>query len=195
MLKYCLLFLLILSGCATTPGGSVPPVEPTTYKADWPSGEYTLILDKALDDLGADLLAYVPKDMHSWCPTRRDSKAFYIMLFSALARFESNFKPNASYTESFKDSKGNYVVSRGLLQISKESANGYGCAIKDEKELHDPETNLRCGVRIAARWVQRDGVIQGKSGTTWQGMARYWSPFRKDDRISAIKAKTKAVCQ
>lgn len=210
MQKFLTLAILTLLACSCTPSppprnAELPPIEappvPQGFKADWngvkgvPHVEYTDMLVQALDELGADLLAYTPKDFHSWCGNAAKKKEFYVMLFSSLARFESAFKPATSYTENFKDAKGVPVVSRGLLQISKESANGYGCNIKDDKELHDPRTNLRCGVRIAARWIPRDGVIQGKETAGWRGMARYWSPFRKDDRIAAMKAKTKEACK
>ncbi|ODT66063.1 MAG: hypothetical protein ABS75_29250 [Pelagibacterium sp. SCN 63-23] len=112
-------------------------------------------------------------------------------LFIALTRFESNYIPTVSFNETDFDPRlvernGDPVISRGLLQISIGSANGYMCRIEDAQQLHDPETNLRCAVRIASRWVQRDGVITGGTAGAWRGMARYWSPFRRDDSRNSI---------
>lgn len=167
-----------------------PPVE---YKAAWSNPEFTKFTAKALNELGSDLLKATPKDLAEYCPPEGDRKQCYIGIISGLAKFESNFKPTTNYTESFKDAKGKFVISRGLLQISQESANGYGCGISKPEMLLDAETNLRCGVRIMNRWIVRDGVIAGGKTGAWKGNARYWSPFRKADRISSIKAMTKKL--
>lgn len=191
-----LILLVCIAGCASAPPATDPVEDPKpiTYKASWPEKEWTVILDQALTDLGADLLAANPKDLASYCPPAGARKQCYIGIISSLAKFESNYKPASSYQESFKDSKGNYVISRGLLQISQESANGYGCGIRDAKELHDVETNLRCGVRIMSKWIQKDGVIAGK-GSTWLGMSRYWSPFRDATKTKSIQDSTKKLFQ
>lgn len=111
---------------------------------------------------------------------------------STLARFESNFDPSVSFNEpTIFDAQGNRVVSRGLLQISRESANGYGCGITDEQQLHDPATNLACAARIMNRLVTRDGVI-GSTAKPWKGMAAYWSPFRRTDRRDDMQRWTSA---
>lgn len=136
-----------------------------------------------LDTLGQDILDVVPADSATFCPNYNkfnynQRKEFWAFLMSAMVRFESNFKPETSYQESFKDSKGNYVVSRGLLQISIESGNAYGCGFKTSQDLHDPYQNLSCGIRILNRWLGRDGRMAGKVGDSWRGGARYWSVLR-----------------
>lgn len=188
-----ILALILVVGCTSTPPAPIEEPKPITYKATWPEKEWTAILDQALTDLGADLLAANPKDLASYCPPAGARKQCYIGIISSLAKFESNYKPASSYQESFKDSKGNYVISRGLLQISQESANGYGCGIRDAKELHDVETNLRCGIRIMARWIIRDGVVAGGKTSAWLGMSRYWSPFRDAAKTKAIQDATKKL--
>src|SRR5829696_2457230 len=87
--------------------------------------------------------------------------------------------------------EGNWVISRGLLQISKESGNGYGCGIVNEMVLHDPATNIACGVRIMARWIGQDGYIARRQNGKWRGLARYWSPFRKDNHKAQMAAWTR----
>lgn len=182
----------------------VAPKPPIELKADWGSKpEWSAFTLAAIAEHGSALLNKNPGDWAKFCArpfaqlSSDEKAAFYLGLISALARFESSFKPDVTYTEAFPDAQGRKVISRGLLQLSQESANGYKCGITDAKQLHDPRTNLSCGVRILSRWVERDGVIQGGGTGGWKGAARYWSPFRKADRIAKMAAFTKSlkVCQ
>ena len=108
-----------------------------------------------------------------------------------MSQFESNHTASAKHIERFNDRFGQPVVSRGLLQISQESANGYGCDIAPATELHKPEENIACGVRILSRWVQRDGRIIGYEANhkhrPWRGGARYWSVLRNNHKTAAIQ--------
>jgi hypothetical protein len=161
------------------------------------SNGWDVMLRQAIADLGADLINTVPSNIASYCPnyaemSPAERSRVWENIFIALTKFESNYDPAVSLDESTIDprmleSNGEPIVSRGLLQISKGSANGYACRIGDAQELHDPEANLRCGVRIASRWVKRDGVVAGQSDGGWKGLARYWSPFRRDDRLADIQ--------
>lgn len=199
------LLILFLSACtvqqnppATTPPAPIEeaPAKPTPivlYKAGWNNIEWSWMVAKALDELGQDLMKSKPADLASYCPAAGDRKQCFIGILSSLAKYESGYKPASSYQESFKDSKGNYVISRGLLQISQESANGYGCGITKAEQLHDPETNLRCGVRIMNRWIVRDGAVAGGKTSAWKGMARYWSPFRDAAKVKAMQEATKKL--
>lgn len=137
-----------------------------------------------LDTLGIDMLNNQPADYSTFCPaynkfTYTQKKEFFTYLISAMAKYESAFNTNSFYKESFNDSSGNPVISRGLLQISIESGNAYGCGFRNEQELHDPYLNLSCGIRILNRWIgQRDFRIAGKVDGSWKGGARYWSVLR-----------------
>lgn len=175
-----------------------PPAHPAAAWDSEPEGRaWTDITHLAVDELGAALLTAVPEDVGAYCPRYEalgaaERRAFWVHVISVLARFESNYKPAVQYKESFTDSKAQPVISRGLLQISKESANGYGCKIGDAQELHDPTINLRCGVRILARWITRDGVIARRTDGKWKGAARYWSPFRRDNSRETIARESAA---
>jgi uncharacterized protein YraI len=166
------------------------------------SKQWNVYARDAIRQKGQALTSDTPSDVSSFCPaySRRsaaDKEQFWIGLLSAMTRFESNYNPKLSYTENFRDSQGNRVVSRGLLQLSLESARNYGCVLSSAQALHEPQANLSCGVRIVNRWVERDGVIAGGSSSGWRGAARYWSVLRKQSTLSQIKSMTRAlsVCQ
>ncbi|MGZ3840678.1 MAG: transglycosylase SLT domain-containing protein [Bdellovibrio sp.] len=151
--------------------------------------DWTVHVNAELDRLGKNLLDVVPADKTLFCPkygqlSYDQRKQYWAFIISAMARFESNFKTDSTYKESFRDSHGNRVVSRGLLQISIESGNSYGCGFKDAQELHDPKKNLSCGIRILDRWLDRDGRIAGKVGGSWKGGARYWAVLRSTNKSS-----------
>lgn len=142
-----------------------------------------------IDKLGPNLVDVVPADASLFCPkfarlSDAQRKQYWVFFISSMVRFESNFKTATKYTEGFNDANGKAVVSRGLLQISIESANSYGCGFRNAEELHDPLKNLSCGVRILNRWLGRDGRIGGKIDNQWRGGARYWSVLRAGDKTS-----------
>ena len=151
----------------------------------------------ALNNYGQGLISSAPKDVAQYCPSYaglqpQQRRAFWIHLISALSKYESNFDPSVKFDETTVDPKmitvsGQPIISRGLLQISKESANGYGCKINEASQLHDANTNLSCAVRILDRWITRDGVISGQVDAGWRGAARYFSPFRDDNKRQAMQ--------
>ena len=129
----------------------------------------------------------IPSDINYFCPSyqklnQQQRRKFWVGLLSAMAKPESNFQPHRYYTEKFADARGRRVVSRGLLQISIESANQprYDCDIPQATLLHDPKVNLACGVKILDKWVKTDGVIaKSKKARAHVGGSRYWSTLRE----------------
>jgi hypothetical protein len=69
------------------------------------------------------------------------------------------------------------VISRGLFQLSIESANqkAYGCGFKTEQEIHEPLKNISCMVKIVNHWLNKDLVF---FGGTKLGLGRYHSVAR-----------------
>ncbi|MGY5797305.1 transglycosylase SLT domain-containing protein [Rheinheimera faecalis] len=167
--------------------GSLSHHKSTDYAA-WSEknldGSWTRMTEQAVAK--SPLVKLVPADVQSFCPLyaslpQQQRSKFWVALFSAMAKPESNFKPQSFYQEKFKDAQGRRVISRGLLQISHESANQprYACDIKQPHSLHDPKVNLSCGVKIMSKWVQTDGVIsQQRWSKDPKGGARYWSTLR-----------------
>ena len=161
-------FALVV-GCSV-----VPPNGEKEHIASWEGNSQGKTLKgytkDALNKYGSDLLRAVPSDISTYCPnyyrTNYDQRLdFWAGFISSLSHFESNHKSQVWYQERFNDVQGNPVISRGLLQISIESGNGYGCGLTDQQQLHDPKTNISCGVRILNRWVgQEDKMVSGRGG-------------------------------
>ncbi len=144
-------------------------------------------------------MAKNPSDVHEFCPnyanlSKAQKKNFWVYLLSSMTEFESGHRPETSYQEAFNDAKGNPVISRGLLQLSIESANAYGCGFATAQEIHDPKKNLSCGLRILNRWVGNDQRLAGRINNKWLGGARYWSVLRYTNApLAKIQGYTRAI--
>lgn len=137
----------------------------------------------ALSSHGAALAETVPADIERWCPAYptagvTDRRAFWAGLFSALAKHESTWNPEAV------GGGGRWF---GLLQISPATARAYGCAATSAEALRDGAANLRCAIRIAARTVPRDGVVAAGGG-----IAADWGPMTVAAKREEIAAWTRA---
>lgn len=181
-MKYLLLSLLV--SCASMKVPTQPPMEGTPLKSSFPVQAWT---DHALKGvLASKLNGFNPSDGYAFCP-KGMSPGNYVVLLAAMAKYESNYNPDTEYTENFKDRNGNYIISTGLLQLSQESARGYGCAANSQAWLRNPYNNIDCSIRILERWVVGDQIIAGSN--PWQGGSRYWSVLRyKKDNIKSTMA-------
>jgi uncharacterized protein (TIGR02594 family) len=135
---------------------------------------------------GSKLPTLVPKGIEAFCPnySKLDTAQrveFWAQLISIMAKFESSFNPASKYVEpDIRDAKGENVASRGLLQISIESAKSYGNKLENAEQLHDPLVNLRCAVRIMEHNVEKHGQFEGfdSSAKRWRGASAYWAVMR-----------------
>lgn len=191
---------------------ALPPTSlPIPAWAKQSQGEtWTRITIRALKELGTEMIKTDLKDAHDFCPTYHrladtDREKVWVQLISSMAKYESDFDPTSTYTESFKGDDGTHIISRGLLQISKNSANLYGCNIAKPEDLQVAETNLRCGVRILNTLVTKYKAIHGQQDVPnvnllrnpWQGAARYWSVLRRKTKDLLIRSSVRqlAVCK
>jgi hypothetical protein len=141
-----------------------------------------------------------PEDIEYFCPkyksiTKTDKIKFWTGLISSMAYYESSFDPNAEYTEKFKDNQGEYIVSRGLLQLSFESANqkAYNCNIESDQDLYLAEVNLNCGINILSYWLNKDKAITSIKSKI-KGAGRYWAVLRSNNgQLEKIQAYTQAL--
>jgi hypothetical protein len=127
----------------------------------------------ALKTHGKPLVDLVPDDIREWCPrypeaTDADRRAFWLGFMSALAKFESTYKPRAV---------GGGGRWYGLLQILPATARGYKCNVGTGEALLDGSANLSCAIRIMAFTVPRDGVVHAKD-KKWRGVSADWGPMR-----------------
>lgn len=186
----CLLALLATTACTglgNSSDGELPAMRwDHRPEADvWT--ERSLVAAERLDDELAD---EVPADIETWCPgyedaSHEDRRAFWVGIFSALAKHESTWNPKAS---------GGGGAWIGLTQISPATARMYGCEATTTAELKDGAANLACALRIGAAQVDRDGVVVGSGN---RGLGRDWAPFRKAAKRADIAEWTRSqeYCQ
>lgn len=175
----------------------------------WQNASYQQSAEATLLNEGVPLIFSDPADIAEYCPAWAqlngyERLSFWADLLAAMAVHESRHNPQARHVERFNDRFGKPVVSRGLLQLSQESANGYGCGIRQAEQLHNPAENIRCAVRILSRWVAEDGVISAyvsdgskKPFKPWRGGARYWSVLRANGKTADIQQNLRdsALCR
>jgi hypothetical protein len=191
----------------TNPEDLLPiiPVEPgiTTptigANFDWNNDEWSgnLMMSLRLKNI----FMQKPKDIKEYCPQYDELDELHKLCFwghlaVAMAKKESNYNSRTQFVENFNDSQGRPVISRGLFQMSFESANqrAYNCNFKTPQELHDPILNIKCMTNILYHWVSNDQRIGGKESGEWKGGARYWSVLRNNANTQFIKAKTIDFC-
>lgn len=125
------------------------------------------------------LLQTVPEDIETWCPDYQENgleerAAFWAGLVSALAWYESTHNARAV---------GGGGQWFGLIQIAPATARYRDCAVGTGEALMNGSANLRCGVRILAQNVLRDGVVS----RGMRGVAAEWGPFHSRARREAMR--------
>lgn len=193
---------IALSACATTdPSVSDEATEVTAsskaqatrHAMRWDhrpeSDRWNSTAVSALRSHGAVLPAIVPQDIETWCPgyataSKEDREAFWVGLISALAKHESTWNPGAV---------GGGGQWYGLVQISPQTARGYGCKATSGSALKNGADNVSCAIRIMSSTVRRDGVVS----RGMRGVAADWGPFHSSSKRNDMIAWTKAqpFCQ
>jgi hypothetical protein len=176
-----LLCLILFIGC--TPSQQTKPLRSAWPSLDWQEYVYSKV-------------ANMPhaKDGKEFCPNGLTQRNF-VHLFAAIAKHESNYNPKLTYREAFKNSKGEFVISTGLHQVSYESSRGYGFAGITTEDLKDPKKNIDVAVAIIRKLVGQDGVVANHTGTNWKGGARYFSTLRITGKLQSVKDYMKGWCE
>ncbi|MDP9039434.1 MAG: hypothetical protein M3O02_09200 [Acidobacteriota bacterium] len=144
------------------------------------------------------------RDLRSLCPRfdtlpEADKRAFWAYFFQALAAAEAGLKPtsNVRHTEpavAVKDKvTGAPVHSEGLLQLTYEDSERYGCDFNWEadrrlpasdgaRSILQPRNNLECGIRILDQqlFTQHKPLLSSSS---------YWSTLRPGTASYRVWAK------
>lgn len=186
---------LMLTACVQPAGSSEALTEPTVLPLmRWDhhpeASQWTEATLASVSQYDAALAGRVPADVATWCPgyetaSLEDRRAFWVAMFSALAKHESTWNPAAA------GGGGRWI---GLTQISPATARDYGCEAQSVVALKDGTANLACAVRIAAAQVGRDGMVAGGGN---RGMGRDWAPFRAASKRADMAGwvSDQAYCQ
>ncbi len=146
----------------------------------------------------------VPRDVRRFCPRfyemqEADKRAFWAYFFQALAGAEAGLDPTTRvrHTEAAvavkDDVTGRAVRSEGLLQLTYEDQQRYGCDFDWEHDrslpAHDasktilqPKNNLECGVKILTKQI-------GEAGKPLLSRSGYWSTLRPGTASYRVFAK------
>ncbi|WP_233557295.1 transglycosylase SLT domain-containing protein [Rhodophyticola porphyridii] len=150
---------------------------------------WSLAVMAALRGHGSDLLDVVPSDIEAWCPAyeaadRAQRAAFWAGLVSTLAWHESSHRPRAV------GGGGRWF---GLVQIAPGTARWRNCEVRTGQGLLDGAANLRCGIRIMAATVPRDGVV----AEGMRGVAADWGPFHSRRKREEMRnwVRRQAYCR
>lgn len=178
-------------GEATTSSSSSQASASSGQAKGFPNKDWN---EKALELVKKSRLAgFKPRDAKSFCPNGMTDNN-WVALLASMAKYESDFKPSTTYKENFKNSKGEYVISVGLLQTSYESARGYGFSDATTEKLKDPNYNLAVAVKIMEKWIVQDAVITS-GASPYKGGGRYWSCLRSSGKLSSVKSYLKNLCE
>jgi len=185
---------------------AAPPTPIAEKKAElggttWDPG-WDQIVERALP---AEMLSGpVPRDVRRFCPRfgampEGDKRAFWAYFFQALAGAEAGLDPKTRvrHTEAavaVKDGvTGRPVRSEGLLQLTYEDQERYGCdfdwdhdkrlpANDPAKTILTPKNNLECGVKIL-----RKQIIEARKPLF--SSSSYWSTLRPGTASYRVFAK------
>ena len=197
--------VLFATGCRQPKKPSPPPPVPKTKPApatpiDTKRAEiggpiWNPAWDNIVEEaLPPSMLSWrVPRDVRHFCPgfysmKEVDKRAFWAYFFQALAGAEAGLKPRASVRHTEPEVAvtdkvtGRAVRSQGLLQLTYEDADRYGCdfdwdadrKLKPDsaaKTILQPKNNLECGVKILAHQIIDDHK-------TLLSHTGYWSTLR-----------------
>ncbi len=183
-----------------------PPTPIDEKKAElggktWDPG-WDQIVEQALPP--AMLSTQVPRDVRRYCPRFYempdvDKRAFWAYFFQALAGAEAGLDPKTRvrHTEpavAVKDGvTGRAVHSEGLLQLTYEDQERYGCDFDWERDrklppsdasrtILQPKNNLECGVKILTKQI-----IDGRKPLL--SSSGYWSTLRPGGASYRVFAK------
>jgi len=160
--------------------------QPTRWDIEW---------DKIIElAIPAEMISrQVPRDVRRFCPRfydmdEADKRAFWAYFFQALAGAEAGLEPGTRVRHTDPEVAvtdkitGRQVRSEGLLQLTYEDKQRYGCnfdwgrdkemkADDPEKTILQPKNNLECGIKIL------DGQII-KHRKPLLSQSSYWSTLR-----------------
>lgn len=196
------------NGAGTNP--VVPDVsfEPLAWESkvkgssSWSTTVYQVIQNEEPQMLGQN----VADDVEVFCPqyrslTDKQRLNFWGQLLAGMSKFESSWNPASYYVEStmgLDPITGRQVASEGLLQLSYQDEKSYNmdCGFDwsvdqaftntdPRKTIFNPHNNLRCGIKILARQLNRQRAISTTTGVYWAVLKKNGT-YTKVPQIAAI---------
>ena len=166
---------------------------PTTAPIVSSSNLKGLIRDSLLEN--REILNANPRDMAKFCPqyytmSQQERADVWTEMVLAMAQSSSGLSSRKIHTEGISDASGNLVISRGLLQISGESARSYRCDLSQNSDLHNDSTNIKCGLKIIQKLLGRDDEV---GNGVRRGLGRYWGTFSSASSAGRVRAKVSSV--
>lgn len=176
-------------------------------RKEWSKYVHSIIENEAFTLLdGAD-------DMNLFCPrysslNKTQKINFWGQLIAAIAKFESSWNPATRYHETTMGTDPitkQPVYSEGLLQLSYQdtqwekrcefnwTADRNLAATDPKKTILNPYKNLRCGILILERQLNRAHRITVQTGAYW-AVIRTNGRFQKINEIAAI-TKSLSFCK
>lgn len=194
------------------------PAAPAPAPAHEEITDWKPALAQGIKQLGGGILAITPKDVAEYCPkwpklSQDERSEVLAVIMGGMIGAESGGNTATEFRECSKSknvygregqykagfgwcmmggdkAENGYVISRGLFQISLGSAKGYKCeGIEKPSDLHDPQKNINCAVKIMSKLVVENKRLSGKQNGSWQGGARYWSTLRDFNDASRLIKK------
>ena len=180
---------------ATPPVKAAPPTPIDDKKAELGGNTWDPQWDAFIENaLPPPMLSRdVPRDVRLFCPrfydmSDVDKRTFWAYFFQALAGAEAGLNPETRIRHTEPEVAvtdkvtGRQVRSEGLLQLTYEDRDRYGCDFDWEADRHlpakdpkksilQPKNNLECGVKILSHQIldQHKGVVSRTS---------YWSTLQ-----------------
>jgi hypothetical protein len=120
------------------------------------------------------------RDIEDFCPGYNRSTVFqkdscWLRIVSAMARYESGFRPHATYMEKSGQ------TSVGLLMMNPDHCKGAGTV----SLLQKAPANIKCALGRMSFLVARDRYLSGPPGAN-KGAAAYWSVMRSPYRFENL---------
>lgn len=196
------------TGAGVTPGDPLENFEPLAWEtkvkgsSTWSTTVYQVIQTEEPQMLGQN----VADDVELFCPkykslSDKQRLNFWGQLLAGMSKFESSWNPASYYVETtmgLDPITGRQVASEGLLQLSYQDEKSYNmdCGFdwsldqvytnKDpRKTIFNPHNNLRCGIKILARQLNRQRAISTTTGVYWAVLKKNGT-YTKVPEISAI---------
>jgi hypothetical protein len=196
------------AGAGGSPAGPGEIFEPLAWESKvkgsstWSRTVYQVIQNEEPQMLGQN----VADDVELFCPkykllSDKQRLNFWGQLLAGMSKFESSWKTTSYYVETtmgLDPITGRQVASEGLLQLSYQDEKSYNfdCGfdwsidqaftnIDPRKTIFNPHNNLRCGVKILARQLNRQRAISTTSGVYWAVLKKNGT-YTKVPEIAAI---------